>query len=82
MTALFEADKSRLCERIADAERAVGLRTRDLFQSPEDHHEERKALEAAQCALSALRAIYKDQFSTRIGQKLVNDAPPKTYAAA
>ena len=68
---LFETDKSRLCKRIEDAERAVRLRTRELFQSPEDHRKERKALEAAQCALSALRSTYTGQPSPRTSNPLV-----------
>jgi hypothetical protein len=61
IAALFETDKGRLCQRIKDAEKAVVLRTRELFQSTGDHRKERNALEAALCALRALRTIYADQ---------------------
>jgi hypothetical protein len=61
MAALFEIDKSKLLQRIDDAETAVVLRTRELFQSPGENLQERRALEAALCALRALRSIAQNQ---------------------
>jgi len=61
MAALFEIDKSKLPQRIDAAETAVVLRTRELFQSPEQNQQERRALEAALCALRALRSIVQNQ---------------------
>ena len=42
--ALSEIDKSKLPERIAEAERAVVLRARELFQAAGDNGEETEAL--------------------------------------
>jgi hypothetical protein len=44
--ALSEIDKSKLPERIAEAERAVVLRARELFQAAGDNGEETEALDA------------------------------------
>lgn len=55
--ALFEADKSKLAERIADAELALLLRTRELFQAKGDHIEEEAAMDDAMYALHALKSI-------------------------
>lgn len=63
MSALFEIDKKKIVDRIAEAEAAVVLRTRELFQDPRDHQQERKALEAALYALRALRIIADHQTS-------------------
>lgn len=57
MAALFEVDKQKLPERLDQAESAVVLRTRELFSDNGSHQQERKALEAALCALRALRSI-------------------------
>jgi hypothetical protein len=43
--ALSEIDKSKLPERIAEAERAVVLRARELFQAAGDNGEETEALD-------------------------------------
>ena len=61
MTALFEVDKQKLLERIDQAESAVVLRTRELFTDFGSHQQERRALEAALCALRALRSITQHQ---------------------
>ena len=68
MAALFEADKERVVQRIEEAERAVVLRTRELYQSTGNHLQERKALEAALCALRALRNIHANQLSIPAGK--------------
>jgi hypothetical protein len=52
--ALSEIGKSKLLERIAEAEKAVVLRARELFQAADDNGEEEEALEAAMHALHAL----------------------------
>lgn len=57
MAALFEVDKNRLFVRIDQAEMAIVLRTRELFQNAGEHQQERRALEAALCALQVLRSI-------------------------
>ena len=66
MSALFELDKSKLTERIADAEAAIVQRTRELFPSAGgsasgDQIRERRALETALYALQTLRAITQRQ---------------------
>jgi hypothetical protein len=54
--ALFEQDKSKLSERIAHAEWALVLRARELFHTGGEHLQERQAVDAAMCALQALRS--------------------------
>ena len=58
--ALFEIDKSKLSERIAEAERAVVLRARELFQAADDNGEEAEALDDVMYALHALRSNYQN----------------------
>jgi hypothetical protein len=53
--ALFEVDNARLPERIAQAEKALALRARELFHIPEDNIEEEQALDDTMYALHALR---------------------------
>jgi hypothetical protein len=55
MAALFESDKTKLAERIATAQRAIGARQRALFTSEDDRHE-RQALDNALFSLQALEA--------------------------
>ena len=57
--ALSEIDKSKLPERIAEAERAVVLRARELFQAAGDYGEETEALDDVMYALHALRNNYQ-----------------------
>ena len=54
--ALFEADSNRLSERIAVAEWALAVRSRELFYTDEEHLQERIAVEAAMSALQSLRS--------------------------
>jgi hypothetical protein len=53
--ALFEIDEIKLPERIAQAEKAIALRARDLFHMAGDNIEEGQALDDARYALHALR---------------------------
>src|SRR5260370_8131196 len=53
--ALFELDKTRLSDRIAQAEEALALRARELFHLAGDNIEEGEALDDAMYALHALR---------------------------
>jgi hypothetical protein len=53
--ALFEVDKARLPERIAQAEKALVLRARELFHIAGDNIEEEQALDDTMYALHALR---------------------------
>lgn len=55
--ALFEVDKTKLPERIAQAEKALALRARELFYVAGDNIEEEQALDDATYALHALRNI-------------------------
>jgi hypothetical protein len=52
--ALSEIGNNKLPERIAEAEKAIVLRARDLFQAADDNGEEKEALEDALYALHAL----------------------------
>jgi len=57
--ALSEIDKSKLPERIAEAEKAVVLRARELFHAAGDNGEETEALDHLMYALHALRSNYQ-----------------------
>jgi hypothetical protein len=52
---LFKIDKSKLPERIAQAEKALALWARELFYAAGDNIEEGQALDDAVYALHALR---------------------------
>ena len=60
--ALFEIEESKRPERIAEAERAVVLRARELFQAAGDNgeEEETEALDHVMYALHALRSNYQN----------------------
>jgi len=53
--ALFETDTSRIPHRIADAEKAIVARARELFSAGADTIEEDQALDDALYALRALQ---------------------------
>ena len=57
--ALSEIGKSKLLERIAEAEKAVVLRARELFQAADDNGEEKEALGARP------RIAFKRRYSER-----------------
>ncbi len=59
LAALFEADLSKLPERIAEAECALSLRDRALWYSGGDNDREKRALTSAMRALEALRSIHQ-----------------------
>ncbi len=54
--ALFETDKNRIPKRIADAEKAIVARARELFAAGSDTIEEDQALDDALYALRALQS--------------------------
>jgi hypothetical protein len=54
--ALFETDKDRVPARIADAEKAILVRARELFAAGADMIEEDQALDDALYALRALQS--------------------------
>jgi hypothetical protein len=54
--ALSEIGKGKLQERIAEAEKAVVLRARELFLAAGDNGEETEALDDVMYALHALRS--------------------------
>lgn len=56
MAALYERDKNRVSERIANAEWALALRARELFHTGRENLQERQAVDAAISALHALRS--------------------------
>ena len=58
--ALSEIDESKLPERIAEAEKAVVLRARELFQAAGDNGEETEALEDVMYALRTLQSNYQN----------------------
>ena len=57
--ALVEIDDSKLPGRIAEAEKAVVLRARELFQAAGENGEEIEALDHAMYGLHALRSNYQ-----------------------
>jgi hypothetical protein len=59
LAVLFEADSSKLPERIAIAEYVMNLRDRELWYSGADHNKEKHALIGAMRALEALRNIHR-----------------------
>jgi hypothetical protein len=54
--ALFETDKNRIPERIAEAQKAIMARARELFSASSDTIEEDQALDDALYALKALQS--------------------------
>ncbi len=54
--ALFETDRSKLAQRIAEAEKAILARVNELFIVNSDHIEEDQFLDDALYALRALRS--------------------------
>jgi hypothetical protein len=54
--ALFETDKKKIPARIADAEKAIITRARELFAAGSDTIEEDQALDDALYALRALQS--------------------------
>ena len=54
-TVLFEVDKTKLPELIAQAEKTLALRARELFYAAGDNIEEGEALDDAMYALHALQ---------------------------
>jgi len=56
--ALSEIDKSKLPERIAEAEKAVVLRARELFKAAGDNGEETEALDDVMYAVLDPRIRY------------------------
>jgi hypothetical protein len=62
--AVFEVDKTRLPERIAQAQEALVVRARELFHLAGDNIEEEQALDDTMHALHALRNT--SQTSNRI----------------
>jgi len=55
VAALFETDETRMPVRIADAEKAIVARSRELFSAGSDTIEEDQALDDALYALRALQ---------------------------
>jgi hypothetical protein len=55
LTALMEVDKRKTPAHIADAERAILNRARELFKASGDHIQEEEALDDALYALRALK---------------------------
>jgi len=57
--ALLEVDCTRVAERIAEAEKALVVRARELFSAAGDNIEEEEMLDDAMYALHALRGTLK-----------------------
>lgn len=60
LTALMEVDKNKTPTRIADAERAILNRARELFKASGDNIQEEEALDDALYALRALKNCLED----------------------
>jgi hypothetical protein len=61
IAALMEADNKRMTARIADAERLIVERARELFKASGDNIQEEEALEDALYALHALKTCLELQ---------------------
>jgi len=59
--ALFETDRSKMQERIAEAEKAILQRVKELFLSIDDHIEEDLILDDALYAMRALRSCVQNE---------------------
>jgi len=61
LLAIREADRNKISLRIAEAQREIVVRARELFNVPGDNIEEGQALEDALYALQALKSclIYR-----------------------
>jgi hypothetical protein len=59
--ALFESDRSKVPQRIDEAERAILSRMRELFVCTSDHIEEDVVLDDALYALRALRSCVQTE---------------------
>jgi hypothetical protein len=55
VAALFEADPGKFAERVAEAEKALAVRARELFQAGGHHLEEEHAMDDTMRALKTLR---------------------------
>jgi len=64
IAALFESDSAKLAGRIAEAERALGIRAKELFYETGDNIEEEEALDNAMYSLNALRNVYRSRESS------------------
>ena len=67
--ALFEIDEKKLPSRIAEAERALVLRERELFPMSSDNIDEALAVNNALYALHALRSCLDENSSCRLKTK-------------
>jgi hypothetical protein len=76
--ALFEADKTKLPERIAQAEKALALKARELFYVAGDSIEEGTALDDAVYALRALRTTSQTNLCMPPVVAVVRDVPQLT----
>lgn len=56
VAALLEGDRDRVPNLIAEAERAIAERARELFRASGDHIEEEEAMDDALYALHALKS--------------------------
>jgi hypothetical protein len=65
--AILELDPMKMFERIAEAEKALRQRAKELFQIPGDNIEEEQALDDAMYALHALQIAGKR--SSEMGER-------------
>lgn len=70
--AMGESDLNKLGERIADAEAALVMRTRELSSTSGDKFEEKDSLDDALCILHALRNSLKRRPSAIPGTSTVD----------
>jgi|SRR5947209_12498474 len=67
VAALFQPDPGKFAERIAEAEKALAIRARELFQAGGHHLEEEHAMDDTMRALKTLR--YSHYGSQQYGQR-------------
>jgi hypothetical protein len=80
LAAIFENDKTKLHQRISEAEQAVVLRAHELFQANGDHVEEQEVLDDAMYTLRALGNIWENKRRQRHPQD--SDLKGREHTAA
>jgi hypothetical protein len=58
---MVEADSTKLSDRIAEANKVIAERARELFQTSGDNFEEEQALDTAICVLHALHGTLRSR---------------------
>lgn len=74
--ALFEVDRTKLPERIAEAEKALLIRARELFKENKGCIEEKEAVENTLFALRAFGTAWQTKSRSQCRHPEDSDLPP------